>query len=71
MRGREYIRSVFREIHHAQESGGTLRGDRYTDAAMDVIQELESPAKEEVLVQLVALEIKQRRLRKERLKRCA
>lgn len=71
MRGQEYIRRVFREIHYAQESGAAMQGDRYTDAAMEVIQELESPAKEEVLVELVALEMKQRRSRKERLKRCA
>jgi hypothetical protein len=71
MRGREYIRKVFREMCYAQESGASIEGDRYADAALEVIQELESPTKEEVLVQLVALELKQRRRRDSRVRRCA
>jgi hypothetical protein len=71
MKGREYIRKVFREMCHAQARGMSTEGDRYADAALEVIQELESPTKEEVLVQLVALELKQRRRRDHRVRRCA
>ncbi len=61
MRARDYVRGVFEEvIQEFQPSRESQRG-AFLSAALDVIQELESPLKEETLVRLAVLEFEDSR----------
>lgn len=61
MRARDYVRGVFEEVIQELQPLRASQQGAFLSAALDVIQELESPLKEETLVRLAVLELEDRR----------
>lgn len=71
MGGQEYIRSVFRQLlREPSRANGEVQG-AFVAAALDVMQEVESPLKEEALVRLVTLDLERRAHLSARARKCA
>lgn len=56
MTGRDYIRHVFKDLRRSNGRAKRRRHEFFMLAALDVLQELDSPLKEEALVRLVVME---------------
>jgi uncharacterized membrane protein YqjE len=63
MQAREYIRSVYREIMREQPHRQVYPQGAFLAAALEIIQEVRSPVKEETLVRLAVLELEEERSR--------
>lgn len=61
MQAREYIRSVYKEIMRDQPHRQGYPQGAFLAAAVEIIQEVRSPVKEETLVRLVVLELEKER----------
>jgi hypothetical protein len=57
MRGVDYMRSIFGEINEEHKRGISSSRGAFLAAALVVVQELESPLKEETLVRLAVMEL--------------
>jgi len=57
MQAREYIRGVYRDITRQQAKGLTYPQGAFLAAALEIVEELESPLKEETLVRLAILDL--------------
>jgi len=57
MRGVDYMRSIFQEISEEHSRGVSSARGAFLAAALVVVQELESPLKEETLVRLAVMEL--------------
>jgi len=68
MRGREYIRSVYRDITRKQLHESGYPQGAFLAAALEILHQLESPLKEETLVRLAVLELASERAEVARLK---
>ena len=68
MQAREYIRSVYRDLTQKQPIGPRYPQGAFLAAALEVMQEIESPLKEETLVRLAVLELTSERTKVSRLK---
>jgi hypothetical protein len=63
MQAREYIRSVYKEIMREQPHSQAYPQGAFLAAALEIIQEVRSPVKEETLVRLAMLELEEERSR--------
>ena len=63
MQAREYIRSVYQQIMREQSYRQGSPQGAFLAAALEIIQEVRSPVKEETLVRLVVLELDKERTR--------
>jgi hypothetical protein len=61
MQAREYIRSVYKEIVRGQPHSQAYPQGAFLAAALEIIQEVRSPVKEETLVRLAVLELEKER----------
>ena len=68
MQAREYIRGVYRDITRQQSKGLTYPQGAFLAAALEIVEELDSPLKEETLVRLAILELESERLGQSSLK---
>lgn len=57
-RGQEYIATVLERLSSDEQRAKTSYAGAFLTAALAVIEEIESPLKEEALVRLAVLEIK-------------
>lgn len=58
--GREYIAAVLERLSSDEQKAQTSYTGAFLTAALSVIEEVESPLKEEALVRLAVLELKSR-----------
>ena len=61
MKGSDYIKAVFEHLSSDEQIAKASLNGAFLTAALTVIQEVESPLKEETLVKLAALEVGNRR----------
>jgi hypothetical protein len=61
MQARDYIRGVYKEIMRDQPHRQGYPQGAFLAAALEIIQEVRSPVKEETLVRLAVLELEKER----------